>query len=228
MEALYDAFQTLFGWIMYVLPLGLCVLFASQIAHSGLTVFKALFKFIVVCYLISVLMLIVYNAMIWWRRRGSFFSPLLALREALVVAFGTSSSYATMPCALHCLQENLKVEKSTANLVIPLGVNLHQQGMVMFFVLSTMLFAQIYHVPLGFQEIMIVLIGSILIAMGGTGVPGPGALVMLSIVLVPLGLPSAPAIILLMAVDPIVSPILAVVSIFGNCMATVLAEERVR
>jgi Na+/H+-dicarboxylate symporter len=225
MEALYDAFQRLFSWIMYVLPFGLCLLFASQISHSGLAIFKTLIKFIGVFYLTAFLLIIFYNTLIWLRRGGTFFSPFMALREAFVVALGTSSSYATMPSALRCLQENLKIDKSTSNLVIPLGINLHPQGKVMYFVLSIVLVAQLYQVPLGIQAILIALFGSIFAAMGATGVPGPGTLVILSLVLDPLGLPSQTAIILLMAIDPVINPVLTVVNIFGNCTATVLAEE---
>ncbi|MBF0595232.1 MAG: dicarboxylate/amino acid:cation symporter [Candidatus Omnitrophica bacterium] len=225
MEALYDAFQTMFGWVMYVLPFGLCVLFAAQISHIGLTIFATLIKFIVVVYLTCVLMMLLYTVLIWWRRRGALFAGLSALREPLIVALGTSSSYAATPSALRCLQENLRVKKGASNLVIPLGVNLHPQGQVMYFVLAIILIAQIYHVSLGVQGIIIMLVGSIVAAMGTAGVPGAGSLSILALVLAPLGLPAQTAIVLLIAIDPLIDPVLTVVNVFGNCMAAVWAEE---
>ncbi|MBF0387232.1 MAG: dicarboxylate/amino acid:cation symporter [Candidatus Omnitrophica bacterium] len=226
MEALYEAFQKLFSWVMYVLPFGLCVLFASQVSHMGLTIFKTLIKFIGVFYLTAFFLFVFYNTLIWWRRGGGYFQPVIALRETFLVALGTSSSYATMPSAMRCLREKLNVDKTTANLVIPLGVSVHPQGKVMYFVLATILIAQVYNVSLGFQGIMIALIGSIFAAMGATGIPGPATLSILAVVLTPLGLPAQTAVILLMAIDPLTNPVLTVVNIFGNCTATVLAEER--
>ncbi|MBF0387225.1 MAG: dicarboxylate/amino acid:cation symporter [Candidatus Omnitrophica bacterium] len=221
MEGLYDVFQTLFGWVMYALPFGLCVLFASQIAQVGPEIFRTLLKFIFVFYLTAILLMLVYNTLIWWRRGGPFFAPFLALRETLVVALGTASSHAAVPSSLLCLQDNLKVEKSVANLVVSLGASVHAQGKVMYFVLFIMFFAQMYGVPLGFQAILIVLSGAIFSSMG----PGLGALVTLSLVLAALGVPSKPPIILLIAINPITHPILTVVSVFGNCAAAVLAED---
>ncbi|MBN1913682.1 MAG: dicarboxylate/amino acid:cation symporter [Candidatus Omnitrophica bacterium] len=224
-EALYEAFQKLFGWIMYILPFGLFCLFAAQISQVGFTIFKALFKFVGLCYLGAVVLIIFYNCLIWWRKKGSFFKPLIALRETLVVAFGTSSSFAAIPSALRCLQNNLNVSKGTTNLVFPLGININPQGSVMYFALSTILIAQIYNVTFGFQAFVIALIGSILAGMAATGVPGAGALSILALILGPLGLPAQTAIILLIAIDPIMDPILTVINVHANCAATVLADE---
>jgi proton glutamate symport protein len=143
----------------------------------------------------------------------------------LVVAFGTSSSFAAIPSALRCLQNNLKINRGTTNLVIPLGININPQGTVMYFALSTILIAQIYNVSLGSQGFMIALIGSILAGMGATGVPGAGGLSILALILGPLGLPVQTAIILLIAIDPIIDAILTVTNVYANCAATVLAEE---
>ena len=225
-EALYDAFQKLFGWIMYSLPLGLCCLFAAQISQVGFTILKALLKFVSLCYLGAIILMLFYNFLIWRRKGGSFFRPLAALRETLVVAFGTSSSFAAIPSALRCLQNNLKVSKSNTNLVIPLGISINPQGSVMYFALATVLIAQIYNVPLGPQGLVIAFIGSILAGMGTSGVPGAGALSILALILVPLGLPAQTAIILLIAIDPIMDPLLTALNMHANCAATVLAEER--
>lgn len=225
-EALYDAFQRLFSWIMYVLPFGLFFLFASQISQAGFTIFKALFKFVGLCYLGAFILMLFYTCLIWWRRRGRFLEPLFALRETLVVAFGTSSSFAAIPSALRCLHNNLKIDKGTVNLVIPLGININPQGAVMHFALSTILIAQIYNVSLGAQGIMIALVGSILAGMGATGIPGAGSLSVLTLILGSLGLPAQTAIILLIAIDPIIDAILTVTNVYANCAAAVLAQEQ--
>ncbi|MBF0387227.1 MAG: dicarboxylate/amino acid:cation symporter [Candidatus Omnitrophica bacterium] len=222
---LYEAFQRLFSWIMYVLPFGLCFLFASQISHAGLDIFKTLIKFVLLFYLSAVLLILFYNTLIWWRRGGPFFGPVMALREVMVVALGTSSSFASMPSAMRCLHENLKVDKDTANLVIPVGISIHRQGNAMYFVLAIMLIAQLYDVSLGAQGIMIALVGSILAAMGAGGVPGPAQVSVLAFVLASLGLPVQTALMLLIAIDPITDPVFTTVNIFANCTVTALMDE---
>jgi Na+/H+-dicarboxylate symporter len=225
-EALYDAFQKLISWVMYALPFGLCALFASQISQVGLEVLSALMRFVILCYIAVFIMMILYNVIIWIRTGGSFLRPFVALRETLVVALGTSSSFAAIPSALRCLQDNFKVKRSTANLVIPLGVNLNPQGSVLHFALSTVFIAQIYQVSLGAQGWIIAIVGSVLAGMAATGVPGAGSLAMIALVLEPLGLPSQAAIILLLAIDPMIDPILTVNTIHANCTAAVLVSDR--
>jgi proton glutamate symport protein len=227
-EALYDAFQKLISWVMYALPLGLCCLFASfasQMCHMGAGVLSALTQFVLLCYGCVFLLILIYHCLIWWKTGGNFFRPFYALRETLVVAFGTSSSLASIPSALRCLEKNLKINRSTGNLVVPLGVNINPQGSVLHFALSTFFIAQIYNVHLGVEGFFIALIGSIFAGMAATGMPGGGALSMLALVLEPLGLPSQAAIVLLLAIDPILDPVLTVLSIHANCTATVMTAS---
>lgn len=225
-EALYEAFLKLIGWIMYVMPFGLYALFASEISKVGFDVLKALIKFIIIIYGTSISLIFFYHCLIWWKKGGNFLKPFHALRETLVVALGTSSSFASIPSALRCLQDNLDVNRKTTNLVIPLGVNLNPQGSVLHFALSTVFIAQIYNVTLTPEGYLMTLIGAILIGMASTGMPGAGSLSMLSLILSPLGLPSQAAILFLIAIDPIVDPIVTTLNIHSCATVAVLAEKK--
>ncbi len=79
---------------------------------------------------------------------------------------------------------------------------------------------------MGFKELLIVIIGSILAGLAATSAPGLAGLSMISIALIPLGLPYAVAVILLAAIDPILDPILTTVNVYGNCAATALIAKR--
>jgi len=226
-NALYDALLKMITWFMYGLPFGLCFLLAAQVAHVGLDIMIALLKLIISCYVGAFILIGVYSVVIWLKIRGSFFDSFAALKEAFVVALGTSSSFASIPAALNGLQNKLHLDKQSTNLVVPLGINLNPHGSAMHFAISAVFVAQLYGVPLDSTSLIIILIASILAGLAATGAPGPGALSMIALILDPLGLPVATAVILLAAIDPIVDPIVTLTTVHANCAAsTVIAKKR--
>lgn len=226
-DSLYDAFLKIIGWIMYGLPFGLMCLIANQISKVGIAIILAMLKLIIIFYACAFLLLIGYSIVIWFRVRGTYIRSLLSLKETLLVALGTSSSFASIPSALRGLSRELKVEKQTADLVIPLGISLNPHGSVVHFAIAAVFISQIYGIPFGLKETSITLFGSIIAGLAASGVPGLGGLSMISLVLDPLGLPSKVAVILLAAIDPIVDPILTAVNVYGNCASTTLIAKKV-
>ncbi len=85
--------------------------------------------------------------------------------------------------------------------------------------------AQIYGIELGVNEISMVFIGSILAGLAASSAPGIVGLSMIAMILDPLGLPTHVAIILLLAIDPIVDPILTALNVHANCAMTVFADN---
>lgn len=224
-DAFYDAFLNIIGWLIYGLPFGLLCLLADHVSKIGTDVVVAMLRLVIFVYVCALILLVIYSLIIWMRAGGSYWSSISALRETILVALGTSSSFASIPSALRGLHDNLKFEKKTSDLVIPLGVTLNPHGTVVHFAISIIFIAQIYAVPLGFKELLIVIIGSILAGLAATSVPGLAGLSMISIVLIPLGLPYAVAVILLAAIDPILDPVLTTVNVYGNCAATALIAK---
>jgi proton glutamate symport protein len=76
--------------------------------------------------------------------------------------------------------------------------------------------------PIGLQQCAIILIGAVVAGMAGAGAPGLVTISMISILLDPLGLPVGPAIVLLLAIDPITDPIRTVANLHANCATTSL------
>ncbi len=222
----YDALLRIITWVMYGLPFGLCCLLATQVAQIGLDIMFALLKLIISCYLCSLILIGFYGIAIWLKIGGSFLRSFAALKETFVVALGTSSSFATIPTALHGLQNKLHLDKESTNLVVPLGINLNPHGSAMHFAISAVFIAQLYGVSLSVSSLIIVLIGSILAGLAATGAPGAGSLSMIALVLEPLGLPVATAVILLAAVDPILDPIVTLTTVHANCAASAMIGKK--
>lgn len=224
-DVFYDALLRIIIWVMYGLPFGLCCLLAYQVAQIGTDVILALLKLVIFCYLCAFILIGIYGIVMWIKVRGSFLRSFIALKEAFVVALGTSSSFATIPSALHCLQDKLHLDVNATRFVVPLGVSLNPHGTAMYFAISTVFIAQLYNTSLSVPALIIILVGSILAGIAATGAPGPGALAMIALVLEPLGLPVATAVILLSAVDPILDPIITLTTVHANCTAAAMVAK---
>jgi len=226
LEAFYDVFIKIIEWLMFVLPFGLFCLAYEQVGSVGLDVLVAMTRLVILIYAGAIVLLVLYTLLIWWRVRGSYLAVLMALRDSVFVAFGTSSSFATIPSALRGLKEGLKLDRGVVDLALPLGITLNPPGSAFHFAICTLFLANLYGLALDPGQMAFVLFGAILAGVATTGAPGVAALSMISIILVPLGLPVEVAIILLVAIDPIVDPILTVVNVGGNAATTALLARR--
>ncbi len=227
-DAFYETFIKITSWLMYGLPLGLLCLTAGQISGLGFEIIGAMLKLLMFIVVGATLLVTTYTVVIWLKVGGTFFRAFSALRETLLVALGTASSFATIPSALRGLKEGLKVDKDTADLVLPLGITINPPGSVFHFALSTLFIAQLYGKQLSIDQYVLIFVGATLAGIAASGAPGVAALSMIGIILQPLGLPTGVAIILLAAIDPIVDPILTLVNVHANCATTVMVSSIVK
>lgn len=225
-EATYEAVLKIIGWLMYGLPFGLCFIAADNVSALGMDMFYAMFKVVLLIYLVSVLMILIYSLVIWRRVGGSYFKTFYALKDTLLISLGTSSSFAAIPSALKSLSQDFGLNKNKVDLVVPLGVSLNPHGNVIHFTLAAMFVAQLYGISLGTGDLVVLMITGVLAAIAAAGAPGIAALSMLVIVFEPLGLPVAIGIILFAAIDPIIDPMLTMVNVHGNCASASLVSDK--
>jgi proton glutamate symport protein len=219
---LFKAFENVIGWMMYFLPFGLFCLLAGQVAQVGITIIMALLQFVLMIYVGSIFIVLINGIVIRFMGGTSFVNSYVALRKPLIISFGTRSSFVAMPSAIHAMSEDLKFEKETINLMIPLGITLCRFGTVMAFSFSTVFFAHLYHLQMSPGIYGIILTGTVLAALASAGAPGAATIGMLSLVFNPLGLPVDAAIALMLAVDPLIDPVLTLVNVHTNCACTAL------
>jgi len=224
-DAFYSAFLAAINWVMYLLPFGLCCLFASQIAQVGLDVFWAMSTLVLYIYCSALILIFIYTLLIYYKSNATYLQTLSALRQPFFVALGTASSFASIPAALNALQEKLEVNRDISDLIIPLGMTINPPGSVLYFAIAGTFIAQIYNVSLDFSQLTIMVIGALFAGISSASAPGIVGLSMISMVLIPLGLPVEVAVILLIAIDPIVDPILTVVNVLSNCAMTLFAAD---
>jgi proton glutamate symport protein len=225
-NAAYETMLRVIGWLMYGLPIGLACLVADQVSRTGAELLGALGGLVLTLYLGALVMLLLYTVVISWRTGLGPLRALAAVRGPLIVALGTSSSFAAIPAALRSVNRELGRSRQGGDLVVPLGITLNPQGNVVHFSISALFVAQLYGQSLGLEQLAVVVVASVLTSIAASGAPGVAALGMLTLVLEPLGLPAAVGIILLTAIDPIIDPVLTAVNVHATCAsAAVIAES---
>ncbi len=225
-DNLYDAFSRMIEWFMYGLPLGLACLLAEQISGIGFTVLMATANFILLVYILIFVMLVIYSLIIWRTTNISYLDSLNALKKTMIVAVGTARPMAAIPPALSGLSNELNCDKKSLGLVVPLSFNTVSHGNVLYFALSSTFFAQLYGIELGLEQFIIIVIGSILASFAAAGAPGILAISMIGLVLMPLHLPVAASIILLIVIDPLIDNFLTMVTVYGNCACSALVTHK--
>lgn len=222
--ALFEAFKKIIGWVMKALPVGLFCIFAGSVATTGLTIFQSLGKLLAVIYGAAMILFILYQILIGLACRSSFRQSFTALRDTYLVALGTANSFIALPSALNNVQKHLRLDEKMSNLIIPLGIVINRQGVVLCFAVVTVFLAQLYEVPLGAERIAIVIIGAALAGMAALGRLGVAAS-LLAFVLEPLGLPVETAFIVLFSLEVFLDPVTAILIIQSNCATAAVLER---
>jgi len=225
-DGLFKAFFKIISWIMYLLPLGLFAMLANQLAQTGTETLFAMLRFVLIIWGTCFLLIAVNTVVMSFTLRRSPLVILSVMKESMLIAFGTASSFAAMPSTILALTgKTLQMPPSIVNLVIPLGVVLNRFSMVMIYVAASVFAAELYGVSLHAPQILMVVSLSVLAAVAGAGAPGVVSLTMVSIVLLPLGLPAQAITVLLIAVLPIIDPITTLTGLYTNStLSTLIAK----
>ena len=169
-------------------PIGIFAIMAYVAGSFGIAVFLPLLKFLTTFYGACFLhVALIYCGILWFMAKLNPLPFFRGMRDAMMMAFSTCSSSATLPVAMHCLQENLGVSKNISSFVMPLGTTFNMNGTAIFQAMSAIFIAQVYEIPLdGYMLITVSLAATLEI--GTAGIPGSG-FIMLSVVFSTVGLP---------------------------------------
>jgi len=121
-DGLFKAFFKIISWIMYLLPLGLFAMLANQLAQTGTETLFAMLRFVLIVWGTCFLLIAVNTVVMSFTLRRSPLVILSVMKESMLIAFGTASSFAAMPSTILGLTgKTLQMPPSIVNLVIPLG-----------------------------------------------------------------------------------------------------------
>jgi len=159
---------------------------------------------------------------IWRYAGGSYLRQYRVLKDAIMIALGTRSSFTALPSAISGLADGLDLNKDRTKLTVSLGFTLCKYGKILIFCIGSVFAAYLYDYSLGPESYIIIIIGSILAGMAASGAPSIVSRSMISMVLAPLGIPAEAIIVILLAIDPIVDPVITLVSTYPNYAVTAI------
>jgi len=225
-EGLNEVMMKLVIWVMYLAPVGVFALIASKLgaAGGGPAFWEEIAS--VGWYVVTVIagltlhFGVLFVVLLIFARRGRDY--LLSLLRALVTAFGTASSSATLPLTMECAAE-AGVDRRSIRFVLPLGATVNMDGTALYESVAAMFIAQAYGIHLGVTDQIIVFITATLAAIGAAGIPQAG-LVTLLIVLSAVHLP-AEGVGLLLAVDWFLDRLRTAVNVWGDSVGAAVIER---
>lgn len=226
LQELLELVMRVVGWIMYLAPLGVMALLAQLVATQDMAVLGSLGKFAAVVVGTTLLHGLVALPLVLYLATGV--TPLRFLRgarEALVTAFATSSSSATLPITLRCAQQNLGVKPEVAGFVLPLGATINMDGTALYEAAAALFVANLVGVELNMVQQLVVLFTAMIAAMGAPGIPSAGMVTMV-MVLQSVGLP-VEAIAILLPIDRLLDTLRTTVNVEGDMVGSLVVQKLV-
>ncbi|XP_060712208.1 neutral amino acid transporter B(0) [Hemiscyllium ocellatum] len=221
-----EATMVLVSWIMWYAPFGIMFLVAGKIVEMEdvLMLFTSLGKYICCCivgHLIHGLIVLPLIYFVFTRKNP--YSFLWGIFTALATAFGTSSSSATLPLMMKCVEENNGVSKQISRFILPIGATVNMDGAALFQCVAAVFIAQLNNVSLNFVQVIAILVTATASSVGAAGIPAGGILT-LAIILEAVGLPTK-EISLVLAVDWLVDRTCTVLNVEGDAFGAGLLQS---
>ncbi len=214
-------------WVMLCAPIGVFGLMLPTVFKSGPEIFVSLGKyFFTVVLALGVHLLVVMPLILRCVGKVNPWAHLRAMRMALLTAFSTASSSATLPETMHCVQKNAGVSKRVSSFTLPLGATVNMDGTALYECVAVLFVAQVMGVEMGVAAQFTVVVTALLTSIGVAGIPS-ASLVAILLILNSSGIPNAEmAVVALLSVDRLLDMSRTAVNIFGDsCVAVCIARS---
>jgi DAACS family dicarboxylate/amino acid:cation (Na+ or H+) symporter len=224
LEGLYDVTMTLIGLVIALAPIGVAALLFTLTAQLGVEILVQLARYVgVVLLALAIHQFVVYSLAV--KLLGGM-SPLRFFRgvqEAMLTAFSTASSNATLPTALKVAEENLRLPTQVSRFVLTIGSTANQNGTALFEGVTVLFLAQFYGIELGLAQQVVVLFICILGGIGTAGVPA-GSIPVVALILGMVGVP-VEGIGLILGVDRFLDMCRTTLNVTGDLAAAVVVSR---
>ncbi|PZO09491.1 MAG: dicarboxylate/amino acid:cation symporter [Lysobacteraceae bacterium] len=223
-QGIYDICLKLIGWVIALAPYAVAALLFSITAKLGLDVLVQLARFVgTVVLALSIHFFVVFPLLVKVVGKMSPLAFFRAAQPAILTAFSTSSSSATLPTTLKVAEENLGVPRRVARFVCTLGATANMNGTALFEGVTVLFLAQFFGVELSLVQQVTILVLCILGGIGAAGVPG-GSLPVIAMILVMFGIP-AEGIGLILGVDRFLDMCRTCVNVTGDLVGAVVIGQ---
>jgi Na+/H+-dicarboxylate symporter len=224
-DGLNEVVMKLIDLVMLAAPVGVFALLAALVAETpSWDVFQALLSYSLTVLLgIAILVFGMYPALVWFGARMSYGTFMRGMAPAQLLAFSTSSSAATLPVTMECVQDRLGVDEEVASFVLPIGATVNMDGTSLYQGVAAVFIAQAMGIDLSVGGQLSILLTATLASIGTAAVPSAG-IVMLVIVLGTIGVPEQ-GIALIIAVDRALDMCRTVANVTSDAAVSVLVAK---
>jgi len=226
----FDSFNLiilkLIDLIMLAAPYGVFALLAALVVEApSLELFQALALYAITLLLGLAAMIVVYIIIVRFvtKRKTSFF--MRGIAPAQLLAFSTSSSAATLPVTMECVEDNLGVDEEVASFVLPIGATINMDGTSVYQGVAAVFIAQAFGLDLSLSAQLGIVFTATLASIGTAAVPSAG-IVMLVIVLAQAGIPEA-GLALIFAIDRPLDMCRTIVNVTGDAAVSMIVGKSI-
>jgi Na+/H+-dicarboxylate symporter len=223
LDSLNDVFIQVVHVVMKLAPYGVFALSAVVVGQFGFNILITLIKYAAVVIGGLILYAVTFNSLTVGLL--GHMNPILffkAAKEAIIIAFSTSSSMATLPVAMESV-EHIGVKREYSSFIIPLGSTVNMDGTALYQGVSAIFIAQIYGIQLGLTGQLTIVLMAVLSSIGAAGVPMAG-IIALVLILQQLGIPME-GIALILGVERLLDMVRTSVNVIGNMACSVVIQE---
>jgi Na+/H+-dicarboxylate symporter len=219
----YRTIEVMLGVVVALVPLAVFGVVARTIGRDGFRPLVGLAAYVGVAVLgLTIQMLVVYQAWVVLVARMSLRTFWTGARDAVIYALGASSSLATLPVTLRCL-DRMKVSPQSARLAACVGTNLNNDGILLYEAMAVLFVAQVYGIELSLGQQVLAAASCVIAGIGIAAIPDAG-LISLALVLATVGLPIE-ILPLLLTVDWLLSRCRAVTNVTSDILVAVLLDR---
>lgn len=225
-EVTFDTMLVVLHWIIDLVPIGVFGIVASIVGTQGFAPFKALGWFVIAVILALLLQATYYLLRVRFASWVRPFYLLNGMRDALVMAFSTASSTATMPLTYERLRARVGLREESASMGALVGANFNNDGTALYEAMSALFIAQMLGQDLSLWQQLLVVLTSVVASVGAAGIPEAG-LVTMTLVFTAVGLPT-PFIALLLTVDWFLDRCRTTINVMGDMNVSCILDGKTR
>lgn len=224
LQGIFEICMRIIGYAMWLAPVGVACLGFSLTSTLGMDIVKSL-GFYVAVVLLGLLLhqFVTYSILLKFVAGKSPVQFFKQTQEAMVTAFSTSSSNATLPVSMRVAEENLKLPKKISRFVLTVGASANQNGTALYEGITVLFLAQVFGVDLSFGQQIVVALMCIMAGFGTAGVPG-GSLPLVVGVLVSIGVPGE-SIAIILGIDRFLDMARTTLNVTGDLVCAVLVSK---
>lgn len=230
-----EVFMKLVGWVIWTSPVGIYFLILGKMLETDdlMRLLDSL-SFYAICVLggIAIHGLIVLPTIYFLLTRSNPYKMIRGMSQALLMAFGTSSSTATLPVTMACLKQlgrtdkSLRIDERVINFILPIGATINMDGTALYEAVAAIFISQLNNVDMTPLSILTIVLTATLGSVGAAGIPQAG-LITLIIVLDTLGLPISD-ITIIITIDWLLDRFRTVCNVLGDSIGCVIISKRAR